>query len=145
MKTIRFLAIILLISGSAMNSLKAQQKVVETSTFDLNLYLPCMGENATGTLTMKQTWWTKYGHSQYLTKGKLVGESGNIYEFNEIFLVQNNYNKSQPQGEGTQIHNFIITLEGTVIAQVKMTFHFTYNAQAEPTSYVYNSFEVVCE
>jgi len=134
MKSLKFLlTFFVVMTFFAVGISNAQNKTVETESFDFEGVMDCTDDYVWGVETMVYTTWDyKY---QVRGKGEYVGASGKHYTWSLVFNV--NMKKYIP-GKGvnrTEVSTSVIECEGVPIAIYKVRFHATMNANGEMTVY----------
>ena len=109
----------------------AQNKTVETESYDYEQVLDCTDDYVWGSETMTYTTWdSKF---QIRGKGEYEGASGKHYTWSMV--VNDNFKRRKP-GQGanrTYVSTSVIECEGVPIAIYKMRYHITMNANGEIT------------
>lgn len=143
MKTLKIVAILLLIAGFATTDLSGQKPVREV--FDLYYVLPfdCLNQNLEGWLHVERM--TINNHKQVRHSGTLTGESDGLEYYAE--MMTNIEDKSNWDEIGEQAitqtwpANYHIYRDGKLIAIIHFAYHYTVNANGEWTSYHGDVFE----
>lgn len=151
MKTLRFIAAILIISGFTSGNLVAQTTVQKFET-NLGAYIPCTGEWAFGPAVFHQ--FSHYDKNGILLKSKdliqgatLVGElSGTV--FVGIILYQSSSKPYLENGAYHYTNHYLIKFIGkgrdAITFTTRLLFHVTINQNGEQTSY-FDKYETFCE
>lgn len=109
----------------------AQNKTVETDSWDFEGIMDCTDDYVWGVETMVVTTWNSKYQVRY--KGEYLGESGKHYTWSYVY--NNNWKKMVP-GQGanrTEVLTNVIECDGVPIAIYKVRFHATMNANGEIT------------
>ncbi len=143
MKTLKIIAILLLISGFACQNAFCQKPV--TVVLDVYAVLPfdCMGQNLEGTLTAERTYMNN--HLQSHVYGTMTGSSDGLTYYiemiNNIAFTDNWDEYGQKAITQTFPGNYHISRDGKLIAIIHFAYHYTFNANGELISFHGNHYE----
>jgi hypothetical protein len=140
MKTLKIVAVFLLIAGFGSNNANGQK--VEKEVFDLHydLFFPCMNQTLSGTLTIERT--IRDNHRQVRHSGTLTGSSDELEYYVDMMTnispdLDNVRWDEWGQKAITQTWpaNYRIYRDGKLFAIIHFAYHYTVNANGEWTSY----------
>lgn len=143
MKTLKIVAVLLLIAVFASTSANGQRPIFEE--FDHYYVLPfdCMNQELTGTLSVE--WITMNGHIQVRQYGILKGSSDGLEYYGE--MINNITDKGNWDDWGlkgityTWPGNYHISRNGKLIAIIHFAYHITVNALGEVTAEFGDAYE----
>jgi len=142
MKTLKVVAgLILLLALTSNNSYSQPVREVFSNYYEL--YFDCLNQNLTGTLTVERI--TINNHKQIHHYGTLIGQSDGLEYYAEMMTNIQDKNNWYDFGlkaiTQTWPANYHIYRNGTLIAIIHFSFHYTVNANGEWSSYHGDAFE----
>ncbi len=131
MKTVKFVIILCLMLGFTSHALIGQQANTPPLRFTywqkVTLDIPCLGESITGVLdfdvmVLNQMWIGK-------RNGIMVGDDSGI-EYS-VYFIGKQISEPRPATSWTEPFTILIRYDRKLVANVHVTFHYTFNANGE--------------
>jgi hypothetical protein len=136
MKTLKIVAILLLIAGFASVNANGQKPIFEEFDRFYSLPFDCMGQTLSGTLSVERIFMDHHRHVRVY--GTLTGsEDGLEYDIDMVTNITDKGNWEEWGLKGityTQPGNIHISRNGKLIAVIHYAYHMTVNALGEVTS-----------
>jgi hypothetical protein len=143
MKTLKIIAVFLLIAGFASTDVNGQKPVREEFDFYYVLPFDCLNQNLVGWLHVERI--TINNHKQVRHSGTLTGESDGLEYYAE--MMTNIEDKGNWDEWGQQAitqtwpANYHLYRDGKLVAIIHFAYHYTVNANGEWPSYHGDAFE----
>jgi hypothetical protein len=133
MKTFKIVVVLLFILGFASNYVNGQKPDRVVLTLPVTIYFDCMDQNLVGELVFERNWMNN--HYQSKISGTLTGEDDIEYSV-DIMNEVNNFDWVGWLQKGinyTRVYRCFVRLEGKLVGSIIWNYHFTFDANGEPT------------
>jgi hypothetical protein len=133
MKTLKFLAVLILLPGLAISNLFGQKPVKKVVQAYIDIPFACTNQDLAGTLTVEITYFNS--HLQERLYGTMIGQTDGLeYYFDGINNIQDKGNWDEWGIKAityTWPGNYHISRDGKLIGIVYFAYHITVNANGE--------------